>query len=116
MTDDFAARHCKPCEGGVEPLTGAQSRELLKGLDPAWSLSDDGLSISRSFEFPAYSHTLGFANAIAWIAIAEGHHPVLTIEYGKCHVSYTTHAIDGLSDNDFICAAKIDRLAESTIR
>jgi 4a-hydroxytetrahydrobiopterin dehydratase len=116
MTDDFAARHCRPCEGGVEPLTEAQSRALLKGLDAAWSLSDDGLSIARSFEFPAYSRTLGFANAVAWIAIAEGHHPVLTIEYGKCHVSYTTHAIDGLSDNDFICAAKIDRLAELTIQ
>ena len=116
MTDDLADRHCEPCEGGVEPLTEAQSRELLKGLDAAWSLSDDGLSISRSFDFPAYSRTLGFANAVAWIAITEGHHPVLTVEYGRCRVSYTTHAIDGLSDSDFICAAKIDRLAESTIR
>ena len=115
MTDELATRHCKPCEGGIEPLTEAQGRELLKGLDPGWSMSDDGLSIARSFEFPAYSRTLGFANAVAWIAIAEGHHPVLTIEYGRCHVSYTTHAIDGLSDNDFSCAAKIDRLAESTI-
>ena len=95
----------------MKPLTRQQSEELLAALHPGWSLSDDGLSISRVFEFPAYSRTLGFANAVAWIAITEGHHPVLTVEYGRCEVSYTTHAIDGLTDNDFICAAKIDRLA-----
>ena len=95
----------------MEPLTRQQSEELLAALHPGWSLSEDGLSISRVFEFPAYSRTLGFANAVAWIAITEGHHPVLTVEYGRCEVSYTTHAIDGLTDNDFICAAKIDRLA-----
>ena len=107
---ELAERKCKPCEGGVEPLTAEQSRELLAALDPAWSISDDGLSISRVFEFPAYSRSLGFANAVAWIATVEGHHPVLTVSYGDCVVSYTTHAIDGLSDNDFICAAKTDRL------
>ena len=67
--------------------------------------------VSRRFSFPAYSRTVAFANAVAWIAIVEGHHPVLTVSYGDCVVSYTTHAIGGLSDNDFICAAKIDRLA-----
>ena len=111
MEDDLAKRHCKPCEGGVEPLAPEQVSALLRGLDPGWAVSEDGLAISRRFEFPAYSRTLGFANAVAWIAISEGHHPVLTIGYGNCDVSYTTHAINGLSDNDFICAAKIDRLA-----
>ena len=115
MTGDLAQQRCKPCEGGVPPLTADQAAELLSALDAGWSISEDGLSISRSFEFSQYSQTLGFANAVAWIAIAEGHHPILTIEYGRCHVSYTTHAINGLSDNDFICAAKIDRLAESTL-
>lgn len=103
-------RRCKPCEGGVQPLQPDQARELMPALHEDWSLSDDGLEISRRFEFPAYSRTLGFANAVAWIAISEGHHPVLTVSYGSCDVSYTTHAISGLSDNDFICAAKIDRL------
>ena len=111
MDRDLAKRRCKPCEGGVEPLQPVQVAELLKGLHPDWSLSKDGLEISRRFEFRAYSRTLAFANAVAWIAISEGHHPVLTVSYGSCDVSYTTHAIDGLSDNDFICAAKIDRLA-----
>lgn len=115
MSDDLSKRHCKPCEGGVQPLRADQSSALLKALHSDWSISDDGLEISRAFEFPAYSRTLGFANAVAWIAITEGHHPVLTVSYGSCAVSYTTHAINGLSDNDFICAAKIDRLAAETV-
>ena len=114
MGEDLAAKRCKPCEGGVRPLDAEQSRQLLEGLHEDWSISDDGRSIYRSFEFPAYSGTLGFANAVAWIAMSEDHHPVLTVSYGRCEVSYTTHAIDGLSDNDFICAAKIDRLAADT--
>lgn len=88
-----------------------QAEDLMNALHEDWALSDDGLEISRRFSFPAYGRTLAFANAVAWIAITEGHHPVLTVSYGNCDVSYTTHAIDGLSDNDFICAAKIDRLA-----
>ena len=110
MSDELAARHCKPCEGGVLPLTREQSQQLLQALHADWALSDDGLSISRRFEFPGYDRTLGFANAVAWIAMSEDHHPVLTVAYADCTVSYTTHAINGLSDNDFICAARIDRL------
>lgn len=111
MSTELADKHCKPCEGGVEPLRPEQAAELMQGLHGDWTLAEDGREISRSFSFAAYSRTLGFANAVAWIAIVEGHHPVLTVSYGECVVSYTTHAIDGLSDNDFICAAKIDRLA-----
>lgn len=114
MSEKLAKKRCKPCEGGVKPLSADQARELLTALHDDWALSDDGLEISRAFEFPAYSRTLGFANAVAWIAISEGHHPVLTVSYGACAVSYTTHAINGLSDNDFICAAKIDRLWKET--
>ena len=111
MSADLANRRCKPCEGGVAPLRADQTAALLKALHPDWSLTDDGLNIVRTFDFPAYSRSLGFANAVAWIAIVEGHHPVLTVKYGSCSVRYTTHAINGLTDNDFICAAKIDRLA-----
>ena len=109
MAEKLASKRCKPCEGGVEPLRGDQVRELLKALHDDWKLSDDELEISRVFDFPAYSRTLAFANAVAWIAISEGHHPVLTVSYGSCAVSYPTHAI-----NDFICAAKIDRLWEDS--
>ena len=110
MTDDLVTRRCKPCEGGIEPLTPDAVADLMPALHEDWALSEDGLSIARAFEFPAYSRTLGFANAVAWIAISEGHHPVLTVSYGSCTVSYTTHAVNGLTDNDFICAAKIDQL------
>jgi len=111
MSENLATRHCKPCEGGVDPLQPDQIELLMKALHADWVLNDDGLEISRHFKFPAYSRTLGFANAVAWIAISEGHHPVLTVSYGSCDVSWTTHAIGGLSDNDLICAAKVDRLA-----
>ena len=111
MNTELADKRCRPCEGGVEPLLAEQVTELMKGLHAGWSVSNDGKEISRRFSFPAYSRTIAFANAVAWIAIVEGHHPVLTVGYGDCVVSYTTHAIGGLSDNDFICADKIDRLA-----
>lgn len=114
MSQDLLSRHCQPCEGGAEPLNARQAGDLLGALHPDWGLSDDGLVISRRFEFPAYSRTLGFTNAVAWIAITEGHHPDITFSYGYCVVAYTTHAINGLSDNDFICAAKVDRLARES--
>ena len=115
MTAALADRHCLPCEGGVDPLRPDQIELLMPGLHQDWSLSDDGLEISREFTFPAYSRTIAFANAVAWIATNEGHHPELVVNYGSCKVSYTTHAINGLSDNDFICAAKIDRCAASVM-
>lgn len=108
---NLVERRCKPCEGGVEPLSSTAARELLSALDPAWQQSDDGKSIAREFAFPAFSWTIAFVNAVAWIATTEGHHPELTVSYGKCVVRYKTTAIDGLSDNDFICASKVDRLA-----
>lgn len=112
METALAERHCKPCEGGVEPLGPDEVRELLPDLDDAWWVSD-GAVLSRTFEFPAYSRTLAFANAVAWIAIREGHHPELVVSYSACEVRWTTYAIQGLSDNDFICAAKTDRLMEA---
>lgn len=107
---DFADRKCKPCEGGVAPLTAEQATESLTGLHADWHLSEDSKSIVRVFNFPAFNRTIAFTNAVAWIATVEGHHPEMTVSYSRCVVSYTTTAIDGLSDNDFICAAKIDRI------
>lgn len=106
-------RRCKPCEGGVKPLTREQIRPLLAALDPTWSLDEEGRTVSRVFEFPAYSRSLAFANAVAWIAVREGHHPELLVCYDKVEVRWTTYAIGGLSDNDFICAAKTQRLVTS---
>jgi 4a-hydroxytetrahydrobiopterin dehydratase len=108
---ELVERRCKPCEGGVEPLTVESARELMSALHEEWRLESDGRSITRAFRFPAYGWTIAFANAVAWIATTEGHHPRMTVEYGACTVSFTTNAINGLSDNDFICAAKVDRIA-----
>ncbi|MFQ6004279.1 MAG: 4a-hydroxytetrahydrobiopterin dehydratase [Woeseia sp.] len=104
-------RKCRPCEGGVEPLTVDQTRELIAALHPDWKLAGAGDAICRVFAFPTFSRTIAFANAVAWIATSEGHHPEMTVNYGTCRVCYMTTAIGGLSDNDFICAAKVDRLA-----
>lgn len=94
----------------MDPLSSGAANALLGTLHRDWRLVENGRTISREFTFPAYSRSLGFANAVAWIAITEGHHPDMLVSYGRCVVNYTTHAIGGLSDNDFICAAKVDRL------
>jgi len=107
---ELTSRRCKPCEGGVPPLASDAVQQLMRALHADWTLSDDAKSIVRRFEFAGYHRTISFVNAVAWIAEDEGHHPDLQVLYGKVEVLYTTHAIDGLSENDFICAAKIDRL------
>lgn len=107
---DLLKRRCKPCEGGVPPLEADTLAQLMPALHDDWALAANGKSIVRTFTFAGYHRTISFVNAVAWIAENEGHHPDLTVLYGKVEVLYTTHAIDGLSENDFICAAKIDRL------
>ncbi len=105
----LSQKKCKPCEGGVSPLTAAEADSLLKGLK-GWSLADGRLS--KTYEFRDYHETMAFVNATAWISHREDHHPDLAVGYNRCRVDYITHAINGLSENDFICAAKIDALLE----
>lgn len=100
-------KKCKPCEGGVAPLTAEAAQGLLKQLD-GWKI-ENGLLL-KEFHFKNYYETMAFVNASAWISHREDHHPDLAVGYNACTVSYVTHAIGGLSDNDFICAAKIDAL------
>lgn len=107
---NLAEKKCKPCEGGVDPLTAEQSKALLKALHKDWVLVEEQNRIERLFSFPSFARNIAFVNAVAFIATNEGHHPELHVTYRTCRVSYTTTAISGLSDNDFICAAKIDRL------
>lgn len=107
----LASRHCKPCEGGVEPLSAEQSRTLLDQLDE-WNLSEDGLAIYRKRSFRNFNEALAYLNRVGELAEAEQHHPDLHLSgYRNVRIELTTHAIGGLSDNDFILAAKIDRLA-----
>ncbi len=109
---DLSDRHCKPCEGGVEPMSREQAEALVAQV-PGWELSDDGKQISRRFEFKGFYKTVAFINAMAWVANTENHHPDFSAGYNYCEVNFTTHAIDGLSENDFICAAKVGELLET---
>lgn len=109
----LAEKHCQACEGGVAPLTKAQADKYLTKL-PGWTLSEDVKSIRCQFAFKNYYHTMAFVNAIAFMAHFENHHPDLEVSYNKCTVIYTTHAIGGLSENDVICAAKIDKLFQES--
>ena len=109
---ELSTRHCKPCEGGVPALASAAIVDLRKALHKDWSLTDDGKGLRRRFEFPGFARTMGFVNAVAFIAESEGHHPDLDVGYGRCVVQWSTHAVDGLTENDFICAARVDRLVE----
>jgi 4a-hydroxytetrahydrobiopterin dehydratase len=107
----LAERKCKACEGGVAPLTRSESEKLLEELEAEWALSADAASIGRAFAFKDFYRTMSFVNALAHIANIEDHHPDLEVGYNYCRVKFTTHTIKGLSENDFICAAKIDRIA-----
>ena len=107
--NELARKKCVPCEGGVAPLTPQQVAPLLKGL-AGWER--DGAMISKTYRFRNYFETMAFVNAAAWVSHREDHHPDMVVGYDRCKVSYITHAIDGLSENDFICAAKLDALFE----
>ena len=112
MVNDLQTKHCKPCEGGVDPLGHERATELLSQV-AGWELSEDGRSISRTFRFKGFFRTMSFINAMAWIANQEGHHPDFSAGFNFCRVEFTTHDIDGLSENDFICAARVNALLEN---
>jgi 4a-hydroxytetrahydrobiopterin dehydratase len=107
--NDLAKKRCKPCEGGVKPFTLEESQKLLRDLK-GWTI-DNG-RLAKTFAFKNYYETMAFVNALAWVSHREDHHPDLGVHYNKCRVEYSTHAIGGLSENDFICAAKADALLD----
>lgn len=106
----LAHAHCLPRHGHDHRLTEASIRELLPQL-PGWELVENGHALSRTFAFPDYYRTISFVNALAHVANAENHHPDLSVHYDRCVVRWSTHDVGGLSENDFICAAKADALA-----
>jgi len=105
--NELLQKRCKPCEGGVAPYDDQQVKEMLAQLK-AWIVEDGKLV--KLYPFRNYHETMAFVNALAWISHREDHHPDLQVGYNKCRVEYSTHAIGGLSENDFICAAKADAL------
>ena len=109
-TSDLAARRCKACEGGVPPLAADQVRDYLKAV-PAWHLTADGRRIRREWRVKDFAAALQFFHEVGAVAEAEDHHPDLhLVGYRNVSIELWTHALGGLSENDFIIAAKIDRL------
>lgn len=106
---DFSQQHCVPCEGGVPPLSTEDAKGILEYIR-GWTLADDGKSISREFTLENFKEALAFVNKVGEIAESEGHHPDIFIWWNKVRLELSTHAIGGLSTNDFILAAKVNTL------
>ncbi len=106
---DPSNRHCRR---DVVAASAEQVSAWMQQLHPDWSLSGDRQSIVRRFRFKNYYETISFVNALAWVAHREDHHPDLEVGYNRCIVVFSTHSVGGLSENDFICAARTDRLTD----
>lgn len=108
--EELASKHCGPCEGSVERFTPKQARSQLESI-PGWQLTDDGSRIRKDWYVKDFASGMAFLTGVAGLAEREGHHPdVHLINYRHVRIELSTHAIDGLSENDFVLAAKIDRL------
>ncbi len=107
---DLSAKHCKPCEGGTLPLEAGQILELA-GRVKNWEIVENK-KILKSFKFPDFRKALDFTNRVGELAEQEGHHPDIYLSWGKVRIELSTHAVKGLSENDFILAARIDELPQ----
>lgn len=105
-------QHCATSTAGMSLLNKDEIRDYQAHVDSDWHISKHGNGIERLVRFNNYYDTMSFVNAVAWIAHAENHHPQLLVEYNRCQISYSTHDLGGLTENDYICAAKIDALLE----
>ncbi|TBR39554.1 MULTISPECIES: 4a-hydroxytetrahydrobiopterin dehydratase [Dyella] len=106
---DLANQHCIPRKGPENALNATQVKALLAEL-PGWTVTADGKAMVKDFKFKDFHHTLGFINAVGFMANQEDHHPDLEAGYGHCQVLWSTHDVGGLSLNDFICAARVETL------
>lgn len=107
---DLSTKTCIPCRGGVPPLTAEEIAPLAALVNPEWRVVDNH-HIERTFSFPDFAQALAFTNAVGAIAEQEGHHPDIHLAWGRVRVEIWTHKIDGLTESDFILAAKIDKVA-----
>lgn len=106
----LAARRCEPCEGGTPPLPGDQAQRLLEQISSRWRMAADDRALEREIVFRDFRRAMDFLNGLADLAEAEGHHPEFTCSYNRVRLRLSTHAVGGLSENDFILAAKIDEM------
>ena len=109
MTSELASKKCVPCRGGVPPLEGAQIESLRRQIDGAWRVVKDH-HLERRFDFKNFSEAIDFTNRAGVLAEEEDHHPDVHLSWGRVVLEIWTHTIDGLTESDFILAAKIDRL------
>ena len=109
MTENLADKNCVPCRGGVPPLQGNELEEFHRSV-PNWTVTEEH-HILREFSFPDFKQALDFVNRVGEIAENQGHHPDILLSWGKVEIILWTHKIDGLTESDFIMAAKIDRLS-----
>tara|TARA_B100000941_G_scaffold287770_1_gene263514 strand:+ start:243 stop:581 length:339 start_codon:yes stop_codon:yes gene_type:complete len=105
---DLNKKKCVPCEGGLDPFSKDKAKKFLNMIHKDWSITDDYKKIKREFKTNNHYELMSFINMVAWISNTEDHHPQITFSYNTAIVEYFTYAIDGLSENDFICASKID--------
>jgi len=112
MTSSLTNQHCIPCQGGMPALSSEESDRLLAQLQNDWQLNGQG-HLCKRYAFKNFMSAMDFANKIATLAEQEGHHPDLTIVWGACAVEIWTHKIQGLTESDFILAAKIEALTTS---
>jgi len=110
MVETLTEKSCTPCKGGIPPLTGGEAQSLQAQV-PRWELADEARRIERTFKFRNFGDALAFVQKVGGLAEAEGHHPDIRFGWGYAAVSLQTKKIKGLHENDFIMAAKIDRLA-----
>ncbi len=108
--EDLTQKTCEPCRGGIPPMEADRARDYLEST-PGWELIDDAHKIKRRFSFDGFPAAIEFVQRVAEIAEREGHHPDLHIRYSDVDVVLYTHKIDGLHENDFIVAAKVNELA-----
>jgi 4a-hydroxytetrahydrobiopterin dehydratase len=107
--NDLSTQHCQPRKGSEDALDSTEIADLLQRV-PGWTLNDAGTGINKNFKFDDFRHTLGFINAVGFMANHEDHHPDLNAGYGHCELFWSTHDVGGLSLNDFICAARVEGL------
>ncbi len=106
----LSEKKCQVCEiGSGKAMSIDAAMPYLSQLNE-WQISEDGKKITKRFSFKGFYKTMAFVNAVAWVANTEGHHPDMQVGYNYCVIDFTTHAADGLTENDFICAAKVDKL------
>lgn len=106
---DLGEKKCIPCEGGVPPLDPDDIKNLKKQIKSDWQVLENS-KLTKEYLFVNYRHTMDFVNKVATLAEEEGHHPVMQVYYDRVVIELWTHAINGLSENDFIMAYKIDKL------